>query len=363
MKYSLQSLLFILAFLGAASSELHSQCNAPIINSFSPTSGFIGSTVTITGANFSTTPSDNVVFFGATKATVLSSTFSQIEVEVPVGTNTQLISVKNHCDKVAYSKTHFNPIFCEAPLNAMSFDATQFDLAVTYGAYNMIMADLDLDGKPEPISGSHLDGISIGRNNSTPGTFNFTALNIATPNRAARFLLACDYDADGKLDIVFSGQDGTYVLRNTSTGPGNFSFAGSVQIGADNVYQCGAGDFNGDGKIDVVAAATNGTMRFYRNTSTGPGVVTAANAGTKATLSGCRGIMVADADCDGKADVYMSSSTTNLGTIRNTTAVGATTFTFENVESWPTGGSGGTAPYRCAIADFDRDGAMDFCYL
>ena len=357
MKYSLP--IFLLAFFAlAATQDAGAQCNAPIINSFAPTTGFIGSTVTITGANFSTTPSDNIVYFGAVKATVLTASFSQITVEVPVGLNTQLISVRNNCNKVAYTKTHFNPIFCETPLNSTTYNGTQFDLAVAAGAYNMILADWDNDGKPEPTTGNAGTGLSIARNNSTPGTFNFTAINLTMPG-SIRYLAAADFDGDGKLDLVTSGNR-TYVYRNTSSGPGNYSFAAGVIAGNDGVYQCGVGDFNGDGKIDIVSGGSGNNVFFYRNTSTGPGNISFAAAGSLNTPggSGIRGIMVADADCDGKADVYFSSYNSNqLITIRNTTAVNAGTFTWEAPEVWSTGGN---RPYRCAIADFDKDGRIDF---
>ena len=42
----------------------------PVITSFTPTSGPSGTTVTITGTNFNTTASNNIVWFGAVQATV-----------------------------------------------------------------------------------------------------------------------------------------------------------------------------------------------------------------------------------------------------------------------------------------------------
>ncbi len=55
----------------------------PTISSFSPTSGLIGTTVTITGTNFNTTASNNVVYFGAVKATVNSASSTSLNVTVP----------------------------------------------------------------------------------------------------------------------------------------------------------------------------------------------------------------------------------------------------------------------------------------
>ena len=52
-------------------------------------------TVTITGTNFNTTPANNVVYFGATKATVSASTASSLTVTVPTGATYAPITVLN----------------------------------------------------------------------------------------------------------------------------------------------------------------------------------------------------------------------------------------------------------------------------
>ena len=55
----------------------------PAINSFSPVTGSAGTTVTISGKNFSPTGANNVVSFNGTAATVTSATADQIIVTVP----------------------------------------------------------------------------------------------------------------------------------------------------------------------------------------------------------------------------------------------------------------------------------------
>ena len=71
---------------------------APTISSFAPTTGPIGTTVTITGTNFSTTPSANVVkFFNNKTAVVTASTATSLTVTVPTGTITGKISVTTNC--------------------------------------------------------------------------------------------------------------------------------------------------------------------------------------------------------------------------------------------------------------------------
>jgi YD repeat-containing protein len=60
---------------------------------FTPNSGPAGTTVTIYGTGFSTTPSQNTVTFNGTAATVTSSTATQIVTTVPTGATTGPINV------------------------------------------------------------------------------------------------------------------------------------------------------------------------------------------------------------------------------------------------------------------------------
>jgi hypothetical protein len=59
---------------------------------FAPESGPVGTTVTIYGTGFSSTPSENSVTFNGTLARVISSTSTEIVTTVPVGSTTGLIS-------------------------------------------------------------------------------------------------------------------------------------------------------------------------------------------------------------------------------------------------------------------------------
>ena len=91
----LQILTAVILIVGITVQSVQAQCNAPIINNFTPNTGLIGSTVTITGANFDVNPANNVVYFGATKAVVTQASFGQLKVTVPVGASTAPISVTN----------------------------------------------------------------------------------------------------------------------------------------------------------------------------------------------------------------------------------------------------------------------------
>jgi gliding motility-associated-like protein len=65
----------------------------PTITSFTSTSGPVGTTVIITGTNFSTTPANNTVTFNGIPAVVIASTATTLTVTVPTGATTGKISV------------------------------------------------------------------------------------------------------------------------------------------------------------------------------------------------------------------------------------------------------------------------------
>jgi ELWxxDGT repeat protein len=66
---------------------------APVISSFTPASGAVGTTVTILGTNFSTTPAENVVKFNSTTATVVGATATALGAIVPPGATSGAITV------------------------------------------------------------------------------------------------------------------------------------------------------------------------------------------------------------------------------------------------------------------------------
>ncbi|HEU5132941.1 MAG TPA: IPT/TIG domain-containing protein, partial [Pyrinomonadaceae bacterium] len=80
--------------------------NLPSIIEFTPNSGTIGTSVTIYGTGFSSTPSQNTVKFNGTTATVSSATPTQIVTSVPAGATTGPITVNTPLG-LATSSTSF----------------------------------------------------------------------------------------------------------------------------------------------------------------------------------------------------------------------------------------------------------------
>ena len=64
------------------------------LTGFSPTAGAVGTVVTLTGTNFSTTPANNVVKFNGVVTTVTSATSTSLTVTAPVGGTTGKVTVE-----------------------------------------------------------------------------------------------------------------------------------------------------------------------------------------------------------------------------------------------------------------------------
>lgn len=89
-------------FLGQFEASTPALPANPTITNFSPTSGPVGSTVTITGTNFSTTLATNVVRFNggsnpgpAPQAEIVSGSATQLVVKVPAGAQNGQLTVYN----------------------------------------------------------------------------------------------------------------------------------------------------------------------------------------------------------------------------------------------------------------------------
>src|SRR6188508_160230 len=126
----------------------------PTVNSFTPSSGPLGTSVIITGTNFNAVPANNIVYFGAVRAMVISGSTISLTVTVPAGATYQPISVlDNITGLTGYSSKPFittfaNPFGTGMPAN---FYKPKVDFAVGTNPRNIATGDLDGDGKPDLV--------------------------------------------------------------------------------------------------------------------------------------------------------------------------------------------------------------------
>ncbi|MBF0494959.1 MAG: DUF1566 domain-containing protein [Deltaproteobacteria bacterium] len=251
----------------------------PSIISFTPASGAVGTSVTITGANFT---GATVVSFGGTAAqsfTVDSAT----QITAVVGTGaTGIISV-----------------------------TTPGGTATSNGIFTYVSVktnnDFNGDGKSD----------ILWRNTATGGVWSYLMNGLAISSQGSVGIVSDlnwtiqgigDFDGDGKADILWrhaiTGQLWMYLMNGTS-----IASQGSIGTVSDLNWKIqGVGDFNGDGKADIL----------WRNTATGEVWMYLMN-GTAITSQGSIGFVgdlnwkiqgVGDFDGDGKADILWRHATT-----------------------------------------------------
>jgi len=173
---------------------------------------------------------------------------------------------------------------------------------------------------------------------------------------------AADLNGDGLIDLVVTNQQSASVsvlLNTTSAGATTPTFAAqqSFTVGT-NPTSVAIADLDGDGKPDlIVTNASSGTISILRNT-TAPGATTPTFAEQQTLATGSYPFSVAalDIDGDGKIDLAVANvGSSTVSVLRNSTAAGAATLTFDKQASLSTG----IEPAWLAVADFNGDGKPD----
>ncbi len=83
-----------------ATSNTFTFISPPVISFSTPSIGYQGSDISITGSNFDTTPANNIVKVNSVNAAVSSSTATQLNVRIPIGATSGKISVRIDTDEV-----------------------------------------------------------------------------------------------------------------------------------------------------------------------------------------------------------------------------------------------------------------------
>ena len=334
--YQKTLLVFVLTL---ASSWVY--CQAPTITSFSPTSGAVGATVTITGTGFNTTAANNVVYFGGVKAIVSSATATQIIVIVPVGGSGKVSATNISTFLTAYSGKYFSITYangghdinsCAFPLNNT---ITTISPTVRVGTawhdsrFNPTgTGDFNGDGKIDLVKvdgNTTVKGFDVYVNTSTGiGNFNFAVGIQVTSTRALSSLLVADFDNDGKLDVAATDGSNYEIYKNTTTSS-TITFAAPVVVSAGSSLRNLMGDINGDGKMDIVYSTNYGSVIYLMlNTSSGGNLTFNGAVNYIAAMGGNRGLGVGDFNNDFKADVITgdewNNGVNNGGTIQLSTS-------------------------------------------
>ena len=283
--------------------------------------GFLNDNVEISGSGFSSTTSSLEVWFGASKATIVSSSPNFIIATVPAGCTTASITVLN---KITGLSASSSAIFHQIYQGESNPDLTSLDIynfTNSQELFDLVIVDLDNDGKNDILASKIDNGattVVAFRNISSGSNIDFVEQSISTITPTSKVATG-DIDGDGKQDIVLSkdgsNRDQIYVLRNTST-VGNISFAAKVnydlkptQFAQSIVIR----DLDLDGKPEVVVVNTfDDEVSIFRNSSTIGNIILSSVpyiVNTGATKG--NDLVIADFNNDGKHDLALTQFAAN----------------------------------------------------
>jgi len=337
----------------------------PTISSFSPMKGPIDTTVTITGYRFSATPSNDVVFFGAVRAKVLSATTTKLEVGVPVGATYSPITVTVN-GLTAYSEAPFSTTYTSIyTISDSSFDS-EWSFMSGNAPIGVTLSDVNLDGKPDiVVASSQSSFVMLLKNTCDSGLFSLSSFEHGYEFGTGQdplHVATADINGDGLPDIVVSNymSQTVSVLRNSvvSNTITSSSFAQRTDLDAGGYVEgVAVADFDGDGKPDIVVAKySDDSVAVFKNISTRDSIMFAPRVCFK-TGNGPYGLAVGDIDGDGLPDIAAVNSTDGtLSILRNRGVRGIIdTNSFANQVVFPAG----SLPQDVAIGDLDGDGKPD----
>ncbi len=345
-----------LIFLIICLAGQHLAAQVPTISLVTPLSGPAGSSVTISGSNFSTIPANNTVYFGAVKAAVSAAAANALTVTVPAGATYQPITVTVN-NLTAYSPLPFSVTFAGGGTPAASSFAPLSYYQTGSSPRPSAVIDFNSDGKADIVTVNNFSTtLSVLQNTSTTGMVSF-AQGIILPgslNQTNNVVGICDIDGDGKPDIAMgnAGNNSIYFYLNTST-PGTISFALPVILSNSAASGLAFADFGGDGRPDLAAVNYTDSVAVYKNNST-PGNISfgpKVNAGGGGIMS-C--VITGDFNSDGKQDMATGEYNNNrLVVFKNTGSGGVAAFgerTFYAANNYP---------LKLATGDFNEDGRLD----
>jgi hypothetical protein len=236
------------------------------------------------------------------------------------------------------------------------------DFASASSPHCSVTGDFNGDGKQDVATGSYTSNVSVFLNTTNPGALTpaFSPKSEFDVWFGTEGISACDFNGDGKLDIITSCNGSFCILLNlTITGASSPTFSKYTGFTtSQNAHSVAISDFNNDGLPDV--AITNTYFSFvsvFLNTTI-PGEMTPTVSLQTDFSTGQSPYFVTASDLnnDGKKDLAVVNANSNsLSIMFNTTSPGASVPSFSAKTDFATGG----VPASVAVADLNLDGKQD----
>ncbi len=237
---------------------------------------------------------------------------------------------------------------------------SQFVLTTGQHPWGVAVADIDGDGKLDIVVCNGLDStISVFRNTSSPGSFSFDPKVDFKTGYGPHDIVVADFNLDGRPDVVVSDYAGgtsglgtISVLRNVSTGS-TIAFTKHIDIPVgDGPRGIAAADMDGDGYLDLaVANFDGGSISLFQNQSKStPDSIAFIIQHTENGFLSPDAVAFTDVDGDGVPDVIAGGAGDGLWLYR-----GDATWSFESAVLYHKGSGQGNV----LGIDMNGDGKPD----
>lgn len=338
----------------------------PIISSIIPNRGNVGSTITIIGNKFENIAHNNQVFFGSSKAKILSGNSKELKVEVPPGfANSKITVVSNNLN--TESKLPFSITFANGGTirpNSMGAGHFPFSTNQSNSPNLKTLNDFDQDGRPDivTLNDEPVQGLYLYRNKTTPGAKEISFENpFFLTETYPDQVNSCDMNGDGLPDLYFMNFSEIKIMENKST-PNTWNFGSPFKLALPIMTNYNSNlthlDLDDDGKIDLIFLIQGyGYLQFYiyKNRSTLDSIIfDKPQEFIFYDQFAAFPTLFSDVNNDDKPDLVTSNENGDLSAILNKSKVGK--FDFSEIIAISTQNN---YDKKAILNDLDNDGNSD----
>jgi hypothetical protein len=309
-----------------------------------------GETVKLAGQGFGTSPE---VFFGTQPAKVVASSRSEITVTTPRSVAGKSSVIVKNGGATAELPNAFT--YESLPLLLVEITGKQFLPPLVDGA-GVVAGDVEGDGAVDILQAGGAEGVWVYPNDGTK--LLAPRLTTLPDGVVAHWLVASDFDGDGKLDL-FVGTDGkssNVLLKGNGVGGFTPQEDALPELFGTSERVLGE-DIDGDGDTDVlaigVATTPDGKPGEVLLLNDGSGKFTDGTKKLPGIPFGASGVAIGDVDGDGDPDVFFGADTDSSRLYIND---GTGVFQHASPDALPIESLKAGMP---AFGDFDGNGTLD----